>query len=242
MVNDIDDAAPDWIIAPASAEAILRTMAEKYPFVPFGPGWRNEQGQQDGEGEAGTGDTIPGGKPLPDVLAPDPESSLSIFDAPVRLFEGYSYDQDSVDVATAPFAYVADYAVEVTGGVNVEEEMRKYAEVPKKGEEGWFEKLMVGLRVFGEDTFGVGWYVVVCEDEERDPGWDVEEEEEEGKEEGHEAEASDRTESRGEQIMKEKKQGEETPKGHEGGGEGDEGKSLKSRLKKMVPLRRKEKE
>lgn len=173
-------------------------MVEKYFFVLFGLGWRNEQGQQDGEGEVGIGDIILGGKLLLDVFVLDLESLLFIFDVLVCLFEGYSYDQDLVDVVIVLFVYVVDYVVEVIGGVNVEEEMWKYVEVLKKGEEGWFEKLMVGLRVFGEDMFGVGWYVVVCEDEERDLGWDVEEEEEEGKEEGYEVEVSDRIESRGE--------------------------------------------
>lgn len=119
----------------------------------------------------------------------------------VKLLE--QYDPDDLKTASQPFAYVADYMVEVKPGASLNEEMLKY-EADQKAEEamvnnapvtpgtpgtpgpkgnggmmspslsvrearrrsrrlGWFEKLRDGLQK-GAD---IGWYVVVCGDEDR---------------------------------------------------------------------------
>lgn len=140
----------------------------------------------------------------------------------VKLLE--QYDPDDLRTASQPFAYVADYMVEVKLGASLNEEMLKY-EADQKVEEamvkapappgtptpgpngnggllspslsvrearrrsrriGWFEKLRDGLQK-GAD---IGWFVVVCGDEDRvfpakepdiseeDEDYDEEEEEE----------------------------------------------------------------
>jgi hypothetical protein len=122
----------------------------------------------------------------------------------VKLVE--QYDPDDMMAVSQPYAYVADYMVEVSLGVSITEEMSKY-ETKLKGEDGplstpsspgvpatagtaatvgpggalrspgisardlrrksrrlgWFEKLRDGL----QKEEHVGWFVVVCGDEER---------------------------------------------------------------------------
>lgn len=222
---------PDWIVAPTSAEAILRTMATNYPYVPFGSGWKTEDGAVPAGAEAQTASS--------DVAVSEPPQ-VDLSDAPIRLLEEYHYDEDAVDVDCPPYAYVADYVVKVEAGVNVTEEMRKYAELPVKGEEGWLEKLMNGVRVFGEDTGDMGWWIVVCDDEERDTGWDEEEDDEV---DGAEDETFESQRTTPQQTISSKEQGQATEaKEEERIGEAVEEKSLKSRLKKVLPLRKKEKE
>lgn len=107
----------------------------------------------------------------------------------VKLMEQY----DPEDMAVSqPFMYVADHMVRINLSVGIAEEMKNYEEklkgeealsVPKGGspvtivggsngvgghavkQANWFEKLRDGLEKEAE----IGWYVVVCEDEERAP-------------------------------------------------------------------------
>lgn len=115
----------------------------------------------------------------------------------VKLVE--QYDPDDLLSVSQPYAYVADYMVEVTLSASLSEEMAKYEaklraedlpmstpatpatpaspatgdlqspgmsarDVRRKSRRlGWFEKLRDGI-MKGED---IGWYVVVCGDEER---------------------------------------------------------------------------
>lgn len=112
------------------------------------------------------------------------------------------YDPTDMYSTSQPYAYVADYMVEVTLGASLTDEMSKYEaqlrndDVPdtpvseeapdmnglngagdattltngrglgrKTGQPGWFEKLRDGL----QNGCDIGWYVVVCGDEERAP-------------------------------------------------------------------------
>jgi len=104
------------------------------------------------------------------------------------------YDPNDLSSTSQPYAYVGDYMVEVKLGASVNEEIAKY-EARQRAEElplnspglptgvmsareirrksrrlGWFEKLRDGLQK-GAD---IGWFVVVCGDEERAaPSMDV---------------------------------------------------------------------
>lgn len=107
----------------------------------------------------------------------------------VKLVEQYDPEDYSV---SQPYAYVADYIVPVSLGASIAEEMARYEakmrseEVPdspvsaadspaasmvdgggmgqgRKARPGWFEKLRDGLQAGGE----IGWFVVLCGDEER---------------------------------------------------------------------------
>ncbi|QSZ33633.1 hypothetical protein DSL72_005201 [Monilinia vaccinii-corymbosi] len=101
----------------------------------------------------------------------------------VKLVE--QYDPEDLKTLSQPWAYVSDYMVEVGLGVSITEEMKKYEEkireeefVPPDAEQlgisareirrknrraGWFNKLREKLDP-GEE---MGWFVVVCGDEER---------------------------------------------------------------------------
>ena len=113
----------------------------------------------------------------------------------VKLLE--QYDPTDMYSVSQPYAYVADHVVEVTLGASLAEEISKYEakmrseEIPdspvsadpddtgspngtgmnggssgqNKGQPGWFEKLRDGL----QSGCDIGWYVVVCGDEERAP-------------------------------------------------------------------------
>ncbi|KAK3687673.1 hypothetical protein B0T22DRAFT_136157 [Podospora appendiculata] len=101
------------------------------------------------------------------------------------------YDPLNLDEVSRPYAYVADYAVQIDLSVSIAEEIRRYEErnradrdPPMTGQAsdetgrkksskkpGWFEKLRDQLQR-GED---IRWYVVVNGDETRDwPGERVE--------------------------------------------------------------------
>jgi hypothetical protein len=219
---------------------MLRTMAKNYPYVPFGLGWKTEDGALPVDAGADKAAAQTAGSEAP--VSEPPQVDIS--DAPIRLLEEYHYDEDAVDVDCPPYAYVADYVVKVQAGVNVTEEMRKYAELPVKGEEGWLEKLMSGVRVFGEDTGDMGWWIVVCDDEERDAGWDEDDENHENdeNEDEDEDETDEGQEATPQPTISSKEQGQVTEaKEQERTNEAGEEKGFKSRLKKVLPLRKKEK-
>ena len=98
------------------------------------------------------------------------------------------YDPSNETLLNGPWAYVADYVVEVDTSVSIMEEMMQYEERmksetvrPMSGpsdetgrkpstagskKAGWFEKLRDQLQV----EEGIRWYIVVCGDEERSDG------------------------------------------------------------------------
>ncbi|KAH8172809.1 hypothetical protein LIA77_07064 [Sarocladium implicatum] len=218
IIHDVEDAQPDWIIAPASKDGILATFAREHPFVPFGPAWTREE------------------------EAPEDEDEAEGWYEPVHLLEEYSATVETREPAR-PFAYVADHVVRVDHGVDIGEEMRKYEALEKKvgekdGEEGWwFERLRLGLRVFREDTMDIGWHVVVCDDEER--AYEDDEESEEGEEE--ETTIKDEVKDAG---GKEEKIDEKIKEDGKGAGESskeERKKSLKSGLRGLLPIRKKPK-
>lgn len=118
----------------------------------------------------------------------------------IKLLE--QYDPNDLQAVSQPYAYVADYMVDVSLSASLADEILKYDAKVKKGEGsvgspntpgtpgtagvnatgdstnstmsardvrrasrrlGWFEKLRDGLEKGGE----IGWFVVVCGDEER---------------------------------------------------------------------------
>lgn len=101
----------------------------------------------------------------------------------VKLVE--QYDPEDLTTLSQPWAYVSDYMIEVGSGASISEEVTKYEakiseeeylphdaekmgisarEIRKKTQRaGWFEKLKEKL----EPGQQMGWFVVVCGDEER---------------------------------------------------------------------------
>ncbi|KAG9231622.1 hypothetical protein BJ875DRAFT_111613 [Amylocarpus encephaloides] len=108
----------------------------------------------------------------------------------IKLLE--QYNLDDLNPPDSPYAYVADYILRVDLGISIADEINKYEAIQRAEEAsvnnpasppgegglsareirrksrrlGWFEKFRDELQK-GAD---IGWYVVVCGDEERDTG------------------------------------------------------------------------
>ncbi|KAH9908645.1 hypothetical protein F4778DRAFT_355991 [Xylariomycetidae sp. FL2044] len=125
--------------------------------------------------------------PPPPPLLPPPDEDLLFNDwSPVKFLE--EYDPTNLSVVSGPWAYVADHVVRVDTSISIAEEIGRYeAQVKTEKDKpisgpsdetgrrvntvgskkaGWFEKLRDQLQR-GES---IRWYVVVCEDEERNKG------------------------------------------------------------------------
>ncbi|KAF4624450.1 hypothetical protein G7Y89_g13718 [Cudoniella acicularis] len=248
---DLEDAATDWIMAPATAITLLNSFYTLFDFLPPSnpppasyplPAPHAEVVVQDEvkgprrlakkrsslsssfslrqarpsslssaaileqKGQNGNSGNVNGTRQIsPDRPSNSTGSSTSTLPrkpgekAPkfndwsvVKLLE--QYDLNDLETATAPYAYVGDYMIEIATGISIEEETKKYEAMMRAEEEacvsspgepgtagqglsardirrksrrlGWFEKLRDGLHK-GAD---IGWFVVVCGDEERDTG------------------------------------------------------------------------
>lgn len=243
VVHDLEDAAPEWIVAPATSITLLNSFYTLFDFLPpsnpppasyplvsgaekvvveeeagVRPGTATRtlkdakkgsisslrelvrRPKKDINGEPGKEGHIPTPLSRPSTSTkattntkPEKKAMFNDWSA-VKLVE--QHDPDDLASVSQPYAYVADYMIEVPLGVSITEEMAKYDakmkedEVPgtpgsncgndKEGglhtpplsareirrrsrRMGWFEKLRDGLQK-GED---IGWFVVVCGDEER---------------------------------------------------------------------------
>lgn len=117
-MQNIDDAAPEWLVAPDTTLALLKNFHELYP----------ECMQHLGR---------------------------------LRFVEQYDpNDSSTVSGISQPFAYVADLVEEVKLGVEIED-------VRGKGlnSEQWSAMMELRDKIAPEEK--VGWYIVVCGDEER---------------------------------------------------------------------------
>jgi hypothetical protein len=209
ILFDLEDAAAEWIVAPASAITILNSFYTLYDFlppsqppvapastttppVPSLPEPPNAKSQKPIGGAAGAGAR---------KGSDGKKKALKFNDwSVVKLLE--QYDPDDESNPSQPYAYVADYIVPVTLSLDIGAEMEAYEEkqraevqpllspgiaspqpaassngtsgtastslsereMKKKSRRfGWFEKLRDQLA----KTESIGWYVVVCGDEER---------------------------------------------------------------------------
>ncbi|CAM1511240.1 Fc.00g087530.m01.CDS01 [Cosmosporella sp. VM-42] len=159
ILQDLEDAAPDWITGPTTSSAILSQLHESYKFLP----------DLEVE-ECAPTSTLPKPEPLhqdddfalpPLRVSPSQDNVLMHSWSAVKLLE--EHDPDDLTYVSRPYAYVADYVVRVDLSVDLAAEMARY-ESRAKEEGGWFGKLRDELQN-GEE---VKWYVVVCGDESRD--------------------------------------------------------------------------
>lgn len=263
VVHNLEDAAPEWIVAPATSVTLLNSFYTLFDFLPpsnpppasYPLASAADRVVVDDGADSGTRTLkdakkgsigslrelvrrpMGGGKykdannePGKENHKPTPISTpSSISKATATKLNGKSskkpsfndwsavklveqHDPDDLGSVSQPYAYVADYMIEVPLGVSITEEIAKY-EAKKQEEEaqlsvpstpgtpvdgtnanagtatgnekgsgglstpplsareirrrsrrlGWFEKLRDGLQK-GED---IGWFVVVCGDEER---------------------------------------------------------------------------
>lgn len=129
ILQNLDDAAAEWLIAPATTETLLDNFQE---------------------------------------LWPQPMAHLPN----LRFVEQYDPYDESPAASSQPYAYVADICEEVKLGIEVDEVRGKGL-----GDEQWGALMELRDKLAPDEK--VGWFVVVCGDEERwVPNSDEEEEEE----------------------------------------------------------------
>ncbi|KAM0349014.1 hypothetical protein ACHAPU_003949 [Fusarium lateritium] len=175
ILNDLEDAAPNWLLAPATSYCVLDQLHAKYDFLPelsppttptqdsFSIAKNNKLKEKF--------EHVDDDHALPvSRVIEDDDAVLMHSWSPVRLLE--EYDVDDMVTACRPYAYVADHVMRIDLSADVAGQMAKYYQ-KMAGEDGWIVKLRDELQK-GEP---VKWYVVVCDDEVRDvPGKSDEEE------------------------------------------------------------------
>jgi hypothetical protein len=129
ILQNLDDAAAEWLIAPATTETLLENFAELWP------------------------QTVAN---LPSL----------------RFVEQFDPTDETSTASSQPYAYVADICHQVKLGIEVDEVRGKGL-----GDEQWNALMELRDKLAPDEK--VGWFVVVCGDEDRtDTGVEDEEEEE----------------------------------------------------------------
>ncbi|RFU73140.1 lbe protein [Trichoderma arundinaceum] len=172
ILEDLEDAAPDWITGRDTSAIILERFSTKFDYLPQRPAQQpseqqsepqsehqQEQAKQEEKTIAHQDDDLS----VPPSRVPDCEDSVLINQAsPVKLLE--EHDPEETSISTRPFAYVADHVIRIDLSANILEEIAKYEALAKERNEGdWFEKLRDELQAGAP----IEWYVVVNGDEER---------------------------------------------------------------------------
>ncbi|KAH7238856.1 hypothetical protein BKA59DRAFT_262608 [Fusarium tricinctum] len=177
ILNDLEDAAPNWLLAPATSYCVLDQLHAKYDFLPeLSPPTTPTQASvsiaKNGQIEQKFGH-VDDDHALPSSRVHEADDVVLMHSwSPVKLLE--EYDVDDMATACRPYAYVADHAVRIDLSVDVAGQMAKYYE-KMAGDDGWIVKLRDELQK-GEP---VRWYIVVCGDVVREvPGKSDEEEKE----------------------------------------------------------------
>ncbi|GAB7352285.1 hypothetical protein MBLNU459_g2744t1 [Dothideomycetes sp. NU459] len=117
ILQNIDDAAAEWLVAQGTTAALIENFEELWP----------------------------------DAMSHLPN---------LRFIEQYDPNDLRASAASQPFAYVADVVEEVTLGLDVDEVRGKGV-----GNEQWGALMEIRDKLAPDEK--VGWYVVVCGDEER---------------------------------------------------------------------------
>ncbi|KAH7160301.1 AorFlbE-like protein [Dactylonectria estremocensis] len=161
ILNDIEDAASNWVVGPATSFAILSHFHARFNFLPdpaplpldvvVKPRPSTERPPRSHDDDDFT---VPPPR-VPESRDPVLSNSWSA----VKLLE--EFDPEDTRLPCRPYAYVADYVVRVDLSANVVDEMAKYR---MRQQDEWFHRLRDELQK-GED---IRWYVVVCGDDVRE--------------------------------------------------------------------------
>lgn len=185
ILNDLEDAAAEWILAPATSMTLLNSFYANYDFLPpstppqtkydipippipteektRGPRTLKKAHKSSMRSLRGFGGSL-GRKSRPPNLkegngnekvdgtqrphtahAPSSSTSTSSFHGPKKFkapsFNDWSvvklleqYDPNDMSAASQPYAYVADYMVEITLSASLKEEMAKYEDRDKEAD------------------------------------------------------------------------------------------------------------
>lgn len=174
ILEDLEDAAPDWIVGRDSSAVILERINTKFNYLPQRLPHQpcEEQSKQHSEHLEEQPPPEQADKRIlhqdddltvPPSRVPDCEDSVLVNEtSAVKLLE--EHDPEEAYMSARPFAYVADHVIRIDLSANVMEEMAKYDVLVKERNEGnWFERLRDEL----QNDASIGWYVVVNGDEER---------------------------------------------------------------------------
>lgn len=189
ILEDLEDAASDWIVGRDTSAAILECMGTKFDYLPQRLAHQpdeelSEQSKQQSEPQE---EQLPPEQAektflhqdddltVPPSRVPDSEDSVLVNETSVvKLLE--EHDPEETHISARPFAYVADHVIRIDLSADVSEEIAKYDALVKERNEGnWFERLRDELQAGAS----IGWYVVVNGDEERAvPEYDDEDDDE----------------------------------------------------------------
>ncbi|OAR01791.1 hypothetical protein LLEC1_06991, partial [Akanthomyces lecanii] len=165
IMNNIDDAAPDWVIGETTATLILDQFTKNFDFLPK---ISDEEAEAASDPKIAAPSTTPAQHHDDNFSLPPPRVPIA-YDpvlqytwSPVKLLE--EYDPDETVSPARPYAYVADHVVRVDLGADVLAEMAAYDKATKGQRNAWFSTLRDTIQS-GSD---IGWHVVVCGDIERD--------------------------------------------------------------------------
>ncbi|KAG6109528.1 hypothetical protein E4U13_005800 [Claviceps humidiphila] len=211
ILNDLDECAPDWIVEPLTASVILSQLAESFAFVPRLEG--NDDDEKNSKTKTQSSQTAPLphtekqpstsydddlSLPLTSRVPPEQDRILMHTWSPVKLLE--EYDENETTHGTRPYAYIADHVVRVDLGADVGAAMAVYEETLRERNEGWFDKLRENVQPEEQAR----WYIVVCDDTEREvpTEGELEENEQEGMEEVQEEDENGEQEKKQQQDTK----------------------------------------
>ncbi|KAM0283088.1 hypothetical protein ACHAQH_002691 [Verticillium albo-atrum] len=135
VVQNIDDAAPEWIISPDSSAAILQSFYTNFDFLPEARPASDDRQQRKkpaaspskrrNGSQAQNDAPDPFAKPPPPVPPEEDDVLLNTWSV-VKLLE--EYDPTDLTSVSRPYAFVADHIVRVDLSVSVVEEMAGYEE------------------------------------------------------------------------------------------------------------------
>ncbi|KAK4126272.1 hypothetical protein N657DRAFT_547938, partial [Parathielavia appendiculata] len=188
ILQNLDDASPEWIIPATSSRCILKSFYEIFDFLPYcspKQGCYAPTRELDGENRTtaenrsrsrGLTDGSSSSSSSSHTSSPEDDFSAQSWSA-IKLLE--EYDPHDLTAVSRPYAYVADYAVRIDLSCSIVDEISRYEQLqhqsaypaisiptrnpPAEGQ-GWFEQLRDQLQRSEE----IRWYVVVNGDEVRD--------------------------------------------------------------------------
>ncbi|KAK0636924.1 hypothetical protein B0T17DRAFT_464408, partial [Bombardia bombarda] len=136
VVQNLDDASPEWIIPVKSAQCILESFYNLFDFLPYRNRSRSRsqsRGRQHRDqtpppplpntrssptgGRNGRNGTAGAGGHFPDEISAQDWSIVKVLE---------EYDPLNLDEVSRPYAYVADYVVRVDLSAGIAEEMKRY--------------------------------------------------------------------------------------------------------------------
>ncbi|KAG6048848.1 hypothetical protein E4U17_007013 [Claviceps sp. LM77 group G4] len=211
ILNDLDECAPDWIVEPLTASVILSQLAESFAFVPRLEGNDDDDKTSKAKAQSIQAAPLPHTEkqpstsydddlslPLTSRVPPAQDRILMHTWSPVKLLE--EYDENETTHGARPYAYIADYVVRVDLGADVGAAMAVYEETLRERNGTWFDKLRENVQPEEQAR----WYIVVCDDTEREVPTEGElvEDEQEGMEELQEEDEVGEQEKKHQQDMK----------------------------------------